>query len=292
MNSPPVSAIVWRDLVACRPDEVARELCLPLPWLGLALWLGQAGHAVAAMLATFVLFMTGLRVTHNAFHRTLGLPAGANDAVMFVLSVLLGGSMHAIEVTHLHHHRHCLAPDDVEGRVAHLGFWRALLHSPAYPLLIHREALRRGSRRQRRWIVAELAMVALLQACIWQVFGNDTLKLMSLALLAANASAAMVGIWAVHRACDHAGFAARTSRSALLNTLTAGMFRHLEHHLYPAVPTRHLQTLARRFDVARCAPIRTVAGFELAPRCADGEHRRRIGSSGRAPAQARARCRT
>lgn len=266
MNNPLLSAIVWRDLVACRPDEVVRELCLPLPWLALALWFGQTGHPIAAVLATFVLFMTGLRVTHNAFHRTLGLPAGADDAVMFVLSVLLGGSMHAIEVTHLHHHGHCLGDDDVEGRIAHLGFWRAALHSPAYPLLIHREALRRGSSRQRCWIVAELTAVGLLQAGIWCMFGNDTLKLMALALLAANASAAMVGIWAVHRACDRGGFTARTSRSALLNMLTAGMFRHLEHHLYPAVPTRHLHALAQRFDAARRAPVRTVAGFELAPR--------------------------
>lgn len=263
--------ILWRDLVACRPDEVVRELCLPLPWLALALWLGEAGHATAAVLATFVLFMTGLRVTHNAFHRTLGLPARANDAVMFGLSVLLGGSMHAIEVTHLHHHRHCLDEDDVEGRVAHLGFWRALLHSPAYPLLIHREALRRGSRRQRRWIVTELAAVALLQAGIWCVSASGTLKLMSLALLAANASAAMVGIWAVHRACGHAEFIARTCRAALLNGLTAGMFRHLEHHLYPAVPTRHLHVLAQRFDAARRTPVRTVAGFELAPRALRNE---------------------
>lgn len=264
MNNVAVS-LVWRDLVACRPDEVVRELCLPLPWLVLALWAGQSGHPVVAILATFVLFMTGLRVTYNAFHRTLGLPARANDAVMFVLSVLLGGSMHAIEVNHLHHHRHCLAADDVEGRVAYLRFWQALLHSPTYPLLIHREALRRGSHRQKRWIIAELTAVALLQAGVWCVFDSDTLKLMSLVLLAANASAAMVGIWAVHQACDHAGFAARTSRSTLLNAATAGMFRHLEHHLYPAVPTRHLHTLAQRFDAARCVSIRTVAGFELAP---------------------------
>ena len=265
MDRTSTPAIAWRDLVACRPDEVVRELCLPLPWLALALWFGSSGHPLAAVLATFVLFMTGLRVTHNAFHRTLGLPGWANDAVMFALSVLLGGSMHAIEVTHLHHHRHCLADDDVEGRVAHLGFWRALLHSPAYPLLIHREALRRGSRTQRRWILAELFAAALVQLGIWCVFDDDTFKLVSLALLVANASAAMVGIWAVHRACDHAGFGARSCRSALLNALTAGMLRHLEHHLYPAVPTRHLHRLARRFDAARTLPVRCVTGIEHRP---------------------------
>lgn len=121
--------------------------------------------------------MTGLRVTHGAFHRTLGLRGRGNDAVMFVLSVLLGGAMHAIECTHRHHHRACLEADDVEGRIAHLGFWRALLHSP----------------------------------------------------------------------------------------LVVGMFHHLEHHLYPAVPTWRLPELAQRFDAARQLPIRTVLGARIHP---------------------------
>jgi fatty acid desaturase len=28
------------------------------------------------------------------------------------------------------------------------------------------------------------------------------------------------------------------------------MFRHIEHHLFPAVPTRHLAKLSERLDVA------------------------------------------
>jgi fatty acid desaturase len=64
----------------------------------------------------------------------------------------------------------------------------------------------------------------------------------------------MVGIWAVHQACENDRFTARTPRSKLLNTFVYGMFYHLEHHLYPRVPTCHLHILAQRLD--EVSPIR------------------------------------
>jgi fatty acid desaturase len=47
-------------------------------------------------------------------------------------------------------------------------------------------------------------------------------------------------------------FPARTIRNPLKARLTDAMFYHVEHHLYPAVPTRRLPILARRLD--RVAP--------------------------------------
>jgi hypothetical protein len=37
--------------------------------------------------------LTGLRVVHNAHHYALGLPRWASEWVMFVMSVLMLGSM-------------------------------------------------------------------------------------------------------------------------------------------------------------------------------------------------------
>ncbi|MEZ5463199.1 fatty acid desaturase [Dokdonella sp.] len=239
--------VQWRDLVALTRREVAMELCLPLPWLLAATMAGAAGHRGWVVFATLIMFMMGLRITHNAFHRNLGISRSAGDLVMFALSVLLGGAMHAIEYTHLRHHRNCLADDDVEGHIAHLGFLSAVLHSPIYPMQIHWVAMRRGSNRQKRWIVLELTAVVLLHAAIW-LSDNSTLKVMAMSLYFANASAPLVGIWAVHRNCEKGRFRARTSRSILLNALTVNLFNHLEHHLYPAVPTCHLPILARRLD--------------------------------------------
>jgi fatty acid desaturase len=37
-------------------------------------------------------------------------------------------------------------------------------------------------------------------------------------------------------------------RHRLKSAASFGMFYHLEHHLYPRVPTRHLPALAERLD--------------------------------------------
>ena len=241
------SGVEWRDLVGLTRREIVVELMLPFPWLLAAIMAGHAGQRGWLVFATLVMFMMGLRITHNAFHRNLGIPRSAGDLVMFALSVLLGGAMHAIEYTHLRHHRDTLADDDVEGHIAHLGFFSAVVHSPIYPLQIHWVAMRHGSLRQKCWIAIELAAVFLLHATIW-LGDSSTLQLMALSLYFANASAPLVGIWAVHRGCDHGRFNARTSRSRVLNALTVNLFNHLEHHLYPGVPTCHLPALCRRLD--------------------------------------------
>lgn len=241
------TGVEWRDLVVLTRREILVELTLPLPWLLAAIVAGHAGQVGWLVFATLVMFMMGLRITHNAFHRNLGLSRSAGDLVMFALSVLLGGAMHAIEYTHLRHHRHCLADDDTEGHIAHLEFFSAVVHSPIYPLQIHWVAMRKGSRRQKRWIAIELAAAILLHTAIW-LGDSSMLKWMALSLYFANASAPLIGIWAVHRGCESGRFKARTSRSNLLNALTVSLFNHLEHHLYPAVPTCHLPALAKRLD--------------------------------------------
>ena len=243
-------ALVWRDLRALSPLQVAVEITLPVPWLIFALIFGVLGLWYLTVIATFAMFMTGLRVTHNAFHNTVGLSKKGDDWLMFGISALLGGAMHAIEYTHLQHHRDCFGAKDIEGAIARLSFTKALIQSPTYPLRIHHAALKDGSARQKLWVRRELAAVALLQILIWLVFDNSVLQLMSLTLIFANLTAAMVGIWEVHRSCESTAFSARSSRSKILNTLVYGMFFHLEHHLYPGVPTRNLAVLAQRLDLA------------------------------------------
>lgn len=243
-----LAQVRWRDLVALSGFEILRELALPLAAFGLALLAGAFEIWPLLVLASAVMFMTGLRVTHGAFHRTLGLRGRANDLVMLGLSALLGGAMHAIEVTHLRHHRDCLSHDDVEGHIAAHGFWRALVESPRYPLAIHNAGWRHGTLRQRRWIAMELVAAAIMQVLIW-TSDLTALKGIALSLYAANALAAMPGIWFVHRGCRHGEpNISRSTRSLWVTWLSAGMFHHAEHHAFPAVPTSRLPELARRMD--------------------------------------------
>jgi fatty acid desaturase len=65
-------------------------------------------------------------------------------------------------------------------------------------------------------------------------------------------------VWTVHRGCvphnshDPHNHIARTQRGWLKNFMTYSMLYHIEHHLFPAVPTCHLPELSRRLD--RAAP--------------------------------------
>lgn len=254
MRDPRHADIRWQDLVVLSRLEICRELAMPLLALALALLAGTAGFLGITVLASFTLFMLGLRVTHGAFHRSIGLRGTPNDLAMFTLSALLGGSMHAIEVTHLRHHRDCLGADDVEGHIAAHGFWRALLDSPRYPLAIHRAGWKHATPRQRRWIAAELLIAACIHLALW-LFGTQALRMIALSLYVANALAAMPGIWCVHHG-GHRNPAARmrSTRSSWIARLTANMFHHAEHHAFPAVPTCHLPQLAQRFDRADATP--------------------------------------
>jgi hypothetical protein len=87
---------MWRDLLALRRFDVVRELILSLPWLLAALAAAHWRLYPLVLLASFVLFLTGLRQVHNAYHCALGIPRAANEWVMLALSVLMLGSMHAV----------------------------------------------------------------------------------------------------------------------------------------------------------------------------------------------------
>src|SRR5262245_46387001 len=107
-------SVEWKDLLRLSRLEVAHELVLSLPWLAVSWFAAAQEQPLVALGASFMFFLTGLRQVHNAYHYALGISRGATECVMFVLSVLMLGSMHAVQITHLRHHRHCMTGDDVE----------------------------------------------------------------------------------------------------------------------------------------------------------------------------------
>src|SRR4029077_20892718 len=159
-TSPPAGRrgdVDWRDLVPVSRQETVREMLLPVPWLIASLVLAACGLYPAALALSFVFFLTGLRLNHGGCHYAIGFGRRATDLVLLVLSVLMLGSMHAVQWNHLRHHRHCLAEDDIEAMGARRSGLGAILLGPVFPLQLHVAALRRASRRTRRWISAELA---------------------------------------------------------------------------------------------------------------------------------------
>lgn len=249
-TDPRLRAVEWRDLLPLSPAEKAWELVLSLPWLAGSLLCYQAGWYGLGLLCSFYFFLTGLRQSHGAQHYTLGVPRPAQDAVLFLLSLLMLASMHAVQVSHLHHHRHCLDEEDTEGSTAGLPWWRALLVGPFFPLRLHQAAWRLGSPAKRRWIAVELGGIAGIVAAALALPGLPALQWHVAVMLAGECLTGFFAVWTVHHGCDPAGLHSRTQRGRWLNRLSYNMFFHAEHHLFPAVPTCRLARLAERLDAA------------------------------------------
>jgi hypothetical protein len=145
-TDPRVRSVKWSDLTRLSRLEVMKELTLSLPWLALSLYLVHRHQYVLAAGVSFMFFLAGLRQVHDAYHYNLGLSRAATEWVMYALSVVMLGSMHAVQLNHLKHHAHCMDDDDVEARSARMSGLQAFVWGPVFPVLLHKEALRLAGR--------------------------------------------------------------------------------------------------------------------------------------------------
>ncbi|MEM6258045.1 MAG: fatty acid desaturase [Planctomycetota bacterium] len=239
--------IAWRDLLPMNRGEIAHEILIVTPWLASSILLYHLGLVPLGAVGSFFVFLTGLRLSHGCQHYQLPIGRHWQDKTLFVLSAVMLTSMHAVQATHLNHHRHCLDDQDFEGRIARRPLWLALLTCPLFPVRLHLEAVRLARPDKRRWIFGEIATVFIIIAVVpWL---PAALQWHVLAMLVGECFVGFFAVWTVHHGCDeHVPY--RTLRSRWLNRLFYNMFLHTEHHLFPAVPTCHLHRLAERIDRA------------------------------------------
>jgi fatty acid desaturase len=138
----------------------------------------------------------------------------------------------------------------VEGRSAEMPWWRALAFGPQFTVLLHVTALRFGRRRLRAAVIGQLLMNVAWIGFVFGFSGSIVLRYHVLAMAAGHCFTAFFAVWTVHHHCDRTHYLARTLRNRIKNAFTFDMFRHIEHHLFPAVPTCHLAELSKRLDVA------------------------------------------
>jgi fatty acid desaturase len=243
--------VMWRDLVRYRRIDTIVELLLPAPWLAGAIWFSARGDYLLALPCTFFLFLTLLRVAHNGYHNALGLPRWATDVVLVLLSPLMMLPLHAVKVTHLEHHKHCLGAQDIEGEAGRKTFLAVLAYGPRFPIDVMRAAWGVGGAHIRRRIVLEIALiVGVWVAALITVW--PALVYHAVAMTAGECLTAFFAVWVVHHGTENHVYPARTQRGWLKNRISYSMFLHAEHHLFPSVPTFRLGELARRLD--RAAP--------------------------------------
>ncbi len=188
-----------------------------------------------------------LRVAHNGYHNALGLPRGATDVTLWLMSGLMMLPLHAVKVTHLEHHKHCLGELDIEGEAGRKSFWSVVAYGPRLPIDVLRAAWREGGTHIRIWIAAETALIAGVWIAVFAT-GWPALAYHAIVMTAGECFTAFFAVWIVHHGTEDHIYPARTQRGWLKNWISYSMFLHAEHHLFPSVPTFRLRELARRPD--------------------------------------------
>lgn len=247
------------DLLVTTPRQ--RCTALARPFLGVAVFAGVAwlGWWWLAPLVMFGIFVAVVTVTHDVVHRTLGLTEDETDRWLFLLGLVLLESGHAYRITHRQHHRLFPSTDDPEGYPAELSFIGAVCYGPVFLVRLWIWSFARASLRDRLWLLAEglAPFAALIAGALWSGW------------LAAYAVMAIAGSWVYplltvylphHGYGSSPLFQTRTLRGRIIPAIFLELTYHLEHHLYPQVPSHHLPELARRLDpyFAR-AGVRPVA---------------------------------
>jgi fatty acid desaturase len=234
----------WRDLAPMSRIEGVGECLHPTPWLLGSWWLAGQGLWGPAAACAYMFFLTALRLNHEAIHHNLGFSPRGHRLVLHGLSALMLGSNSAVAYNHLRHHTHVGRPEDIEGKCGRMNGWRVLAYGPFFPVEMHVDAWRRGGPDLRRRMTADLALnlgvvaVALASGAAFLLFHVAAMAL-------AQCLTAFFAVWITHRGCHGEALVARTQRSGIVNFLTYNMFFHLEHHLFPGVPVKHLPRLAQ-----------------------------------------------
>ncbi len=241
-----LKTIQWKDLTTLTKKEIFIENAVSLPWLILSLFFAGVEWYILALPCSFMYFLTALRLVHNGYHHTLGISKGLTRITLLVNSVLMLTSMHAMKFNHLRHHKYCMKENDVEGKCARMPAWKALLYGPIFILEIHSTALKLESWPNKIIILIELFCITLFLGLVY-LLNIKLLLYHVIVMFIGELFTAFFAVWTVHHDCDEEIYA-RTSRGKWRNFFTYNMFYHMEHHLFPAVPTIKLPILADRVD--------------------------------------------
>lgn len=245
----PAIGALGQDLLLTTRAQRWRTLFRPLLLIGVYTIVYAAGGWWLTPLVVFLIFIAIVTSAHDVVHGSLGLGRRATDCWLFVLGALLLASGHSYRLTHLQHHRMFPAPDDPEGEPARMTLWRAVLHGPIFLILLWRWAYCRAP-RERGWLLAEAGWALL-------AISASVLLWPTTRAVAFYVAQVAVGVWVfplltVH--LPHRGYGetplsqTHTLRGRFIPALFLELTYHLEHHLYPQVPSHNLARLSQRLE--------------------------------------------
>ncbi|NIG52849.1 fatty acid desaturase [Chitinophaga sp. Cy-1792] len=244
-----LSKVAWKDLKHLSTKEMLIENNISLPWLLASWFLAWKGYYLVALPFSAFYFLTALRQVHNGFHNSLGTSKFLTWLSLYLNSLSMMTAIHAVKFNHIRHHKYCLSDQDYEGKAAGMTWYGAILYGPIHMFLIHKVTIKHGNKNYVRNVWIEIISI-LVMAAIIIYLKIPFLIYHMIVMLVGELLMAFFAVWTVHHDTHETPELARTQRSRWKNWLTFSMFYHLEHHLFPAVPTIKLPELAKRLDAA------------------------------------------
>lgn len=239
--------VEWKDLRHLSLKEMLIENNLTIPW-ALSSWiLAYFELYWLALPCSAFFFLTALRQVHNGFHNALGTNRFLTWLSLYLNSIFMMASIHAVKFNHLRHHKYCLSEEDQEGKSAHMTWYGAILYGPIHMFKIHQLTWILGNKMYRKNMVIELVSISVFASLVFY-FDIHWLIYHIIVMVIGEFLMAFFAVWTVHHDTQDNPNIARTQRGKWKNKITFSMFYHLEHHIFPAVPTIKLPELAKRID--------------------------------------------
>jgi fatty acid desaturase len=196
-------------------------------------------------------------LVHEGMHSVLFRNKYANYFGATLFAIPLFFSYTAFRVLHLRHHRFLgerLDPDEYKFYARSpfalwvLHYLRITIAPYLYIILIPILAMRYATMKERSLIVTEYFLLACFYIFIFHQI--SLLVLLMIWIIPACFTAYLIGLWGLtQHALTDAGDPLLASRSVLAHPIVAFCFinqnYHLEHHLFPEVPSYHLKDLHR-----------------------------------------------
>ncbi len=206
---------------------------------------------IPAILSVIVMsYFTYGSTSHDLVHRNLKLNRKLNDILLSFIEVISIRSGTAYRIAHLNHHKLYPHEDDVEGKASSMSFLGSLSEGLVFQYKIIIWSLNNGSKKDKRMIVVELTIIALII-----LVGAFLIPISIFPLLYIILS--IMGSWIIPFATSYLVHTPEGTNELLQTKLFRGKFYsiislehlyHLEHHLYPMVPHKNWKELARRLD--------------------------------------------
>jgi beta-carotene hydroxylase len=222
-----------------------QPLFAPYFWAGCFMIAWHVGLFWISLVALVGVFSACSTSTHDVVHGSLGLKRRSTEVALCLLGLPILESGHAYRATHLYHHRHFPSEDDIEGVAAEWPLWRVLLSGPLFLPNLWFAAWRRQP-CDRYWLILEACFVPLsLLTSAFALRWSQAPLVYTLAVWASSWLYPVFAVWLPHRGFGNTPVQqARTFRGRVLPRIFRPLAYHLEHHLYPGVPSHNLPALA------------------------------------------------